>query len=91
MNIKRIFTYIAHERLFELRLENGEGKFYTLESFSNLYNALVATHKLRDFAGEFTFGSNLIDIKFNPDEEFVYSFKRQVDAAINALYEDYQK
>lgn len=84
----KAITYILGEINFEVRLVNEDDKHFVVSSHRNCYDALVATHQLRVFLGDFTFGGNLIDIKFNPNVRFSYSFKVTVDAAIDLIYKE---
>lgn len=84
----KAITYIYDERNFDVRLVNEDDKHFVVSTHQNCYNALMATHQLRVFLGDFTFGGNLIDIKFNPNERFSYSFKKTVDAAIDLIYKE---
>lgn len=84
----KAITYILDEINFEVRLVNEDDKHFVVSSHQNCYDALMATHQLRTFLGDFTFGSNLINIKFNPNVRFSYSFKVTVDAAIDLLYKE---
>lgn len=80
----KAITYIYDESNFEVRLVNEDDKHFVISSHQNCYYALKATHRLRVFLGDF----NLVDIKFNPNVRFSYSFKLTVDSAINLIYKE---
>lgn len=84
----KAITYILDEINFEVRLVNEDDVHFVVSSHLNCYEALVATHKLRKFLGEFKTGSSLINIKFNPNVRFSYSFKVTIDAAIDLIYKE---
>lgn len=84
----KAITYIYDESNFEVRLVNEDDKHFVISSHQNCYDALKATHRLRVFLGDFTFGENLVDIKFNPNVRFSYSFKVTVDSAIDLIYKE---
>lgn len=84
----KAITYILDEINFEVRLVNDDDKHFVVSRHQNCYNALMATHQLRVFQGDFTFGENLVDIKFNPNVRFSYSFKVTVDSAIDLIYKE---